>query len=306
MPLSDSDLPSGPPEIQPFGAVRTLLGECPVWDAARGCLWLIDSRAGLLLALDDEGHPVQRHELPAPLGSLALNHDGRLVLALHETVALFDPVSGGLQTLGRLEEQHPHLRLNDGAALSDGSFCVGTLHTFRAPGEAPLGGLYRVDTQGRMQRFDQGFGVVNGPVQHPESGRLFVCDSSERQIFSYPWPPRSPWQREPFADTRALGSAPDGCCFDDEGGLWTALVHAGALVRLDDRGQPSQSLRLPLSHPSSLCFGGPGLDTLFVTSIADSGRLRADGELDGRVLRVRGLGRRGAVRPQCRIERTGL
>lgn len=301
MPLPDPDLSAGQPDILPFGTVRTLLGECPVWDAARGCLWLIDSRAGLLLALDAQGGVCQRHELPPPLGSFALNHDGRLVLALHETVALFDPANGQLQTLGRLEEQHPHLRLNDGAALSDGSFCVGTLHTFRAPGEAPLGGLYRVDTQGRMLRFDQGYGVVNGPVQHPQDGRLFVCDSSERQIFSYPWPPRTPWLRQPFADTRALGSAPDGCCFDDQGGLWTALVHAGALVRLDASGQPSQHLKLPLTHPSSLCFGGPALDTLYVTSISDSGRLRADGELDGRVLRVQGLGRRGVLRPMCHI-----
>ncbi len=89
-------------------------------------------------------------------------------------------------------------------------------------------------------------------------------------------------------------------------GAGLARDYAAPGVRLDERGQPSQSLRLPLSHPSSLCFGGPGLDTLFVTSIADSGRLRADGELDGRVLHVRGLGRRGAVRPQCRIERPGL
>lgn len=290
------------PEILPFGTLHTRLGECPVWDARRQWLWLIDGREGLLLALDAQGKECQRFEVPAPLGSFALNSDGRLVLALRESVVLFDPANGRMQTLGRLEEQHPNLRLNDGAALADGSFCVGSMHTFRAPQEAPLGGLYRVDTAGQMVRVDQDYGVVNGPVQHPVDGRVFVCDSAARRIYVYPQPGAGPWERTLFADTQPLGSGPDGCCFDDQGGLWSALVHIGEIVRFDASGQPSQRLRLPLTHPSSLCFGGPDLQDLYVTSISDSGRLSASGPLDGRVLRVRGLGRRGAPRAQCRIQ----
>ncbi|WP_159915078.1 SMP-30/gluconolactonase/LRE family protein [Pantoea sp. 18069] len=294
--------PASHPEIQVFGTLRTRLGECPVWDARQQLLWLIDSRDGLLLALDAQGDERQRFELPAPLGSFALNSDGRLVVALRESVVLLDPASGRLQTLGRLEEQHPNLRLNDGAALADGSFCVGTMHTFREAHEAPLGGLYRIDPAGQMLRVDQGYGVVNGPVQHPVDGRVFVCDSAARRIHVYPPPGDGPWLRTLFADTQRLGSAPDGCCFDDEGGLWSALVHTGEIVRFDARGQPGQRLRLPLAHPSSLSFGGPALDELYVTSISDSGRLSASGPLDGRVLRVRGLGRRGAPRPACNIQ----
>lgn len=297
-----SAIPASPPEIQAFGTLHTRLGECPVWDARQQRLWLIDSRDGLLLALDAQGHECQRFELPAPLGSFALNSDGRLVVALRESVVLLDPASGRLQTLGRLEEQHPNLRLNDGAALADGSFCVGTMHTFREPGEAPLGGLYRVDPSGHMARVDQDYGVVNGPVQHPVDGRVFVCDSAARRIYVYPQAGDAPWQRSLFVDTQPLGSAPDGCCFDDEGGLWSALVHTGEIVRFDAQGRPGQRLRLPLAHPSSLCFGGPLLDELYVTSISDSGRLSASGPLDGRVLRLRGLGRRGAPRPACDIQ----
>lgn len=297
-----SDSPASRPEIQAFGTLHTRLGECPVWDAARQWLWLIDSRGGLLVALDARGEEQQRLELPAPLGSFALNHDGRMLVALRESVVLLDPATGRMQTLGRLEEQHPQLRLNDGAALADGSFCVGSMHTLRGPGEAPLGGLYRIDTTGRMERVDQGYGVVNGPVQHPVDGRIFVSDSAARRIHVYAPPGDGPWRRALFADTQPLGSAPDGCCFDDEGGLWSAMVNTGEIVRFDAQGRPGQRLRLPLAHPSSLCFGGPALDELYVTSISDSGRLSASGPLDGRVLRVRGLGRRGAPRPQCRIQ----
>ena len=278
------------------------LGECPLWEAATGALWWLDCRRGGLHRLE-VGTGLHRYlELPAPIGSMAFNHDGRLVVALKEEVVLFDPTSGRVQSLGRVEDQHPHLRLNDGAALPDGRFLVGTMHTFRAPGEAPLGGLYLVDTQGKMQRVGRGLGVVNGPVAHPHTGVIHVADSEARRLYTCTPTLEGEWPRDVFADTQALDSSPDGCCFDDQGGLWTALVRKGQLARFDGAGRLTHLVSVPLAHPSALCFGGPAMDELYVTSIRDSGRLRADGPLDGHVLRLRGLGFTGAPRPVCRIQ----
>lgn len=233
---------------------------------------------------------------------MAFNSDGQLVLALKNEVVLFDPASGRSRTLGRIEEQHIHLRLNDGAALPDGRFLVGTMHTLRSPGEAPLGGLYVVETDGHMHRVDRGLGVVNGPVTHPLTGAYYVADSESRLIYVYSETNQDNWQRQVFVDTQALGSSPDGCCFDALGGLWTALVRKGQLARFDAMGQLTHLVSVPLTHPSSLCFGGADMRDIYVTSISDSGRLRADGALDGQVLCLRGLGFQGATRPRCRIQ----
>lgn len=233
---------------------------------------------------------------------MAFNSDGRLVLALKEEVVLFDPTSGRCQFLGRIDEQLPHLRLNDGAALPDGRFLVGTMHTLRLQGEAPLGGLYVVETNGLMHRVDRGLGVVNGPVTHPLTGALYVADSEARHIYAYSGTDQDRWQRRLFVDTQALDSSPDGCCFDAQGGLWTALVRKGQLARFDEAGQLTHLVPVPLTHPSALCFGGDDLRDIYVTSISDSGRLRADGPLDGQVLCLRGLGFQGAIRPRCRIQ----
>ncbi len=307
--------PSTPPSsrstgvsIERLGHLVTALGECPVWDAERQRLWLLDCRAGLVHCINLDtgtdggvvtGTPLR---VPAPVGSMALNADGRIVVALKEEVALLDPATGALQTLDRIGDSHPNLRLNDGAAMPDGSFVVGTMHVFRGDGEAPLGGLYRLDRHGRLHRLAQGFGTVNGPVLHPWNGRLYVADSAAKQIVSYAVDAAGALHdRQLFVDTSALGSAPDGCCFDTEGGLWTALVHLGAIARFDAQGQLSERVDLPVAHPASLCFVGPALEELVVTTISDSGRLRADGPQDGAVLRVRGLGVRGAPRPRCAI-----
>lgn len=290
----------------------TALGECPVWEAERQRLWLLDGRAGLVHCMELGAAPGPDSGLetplrvPAPVGSMALNADGRIVVALKEEVGLLDPATGALQTLDRIGDSHPNLRLNDGAAMPDGSFVVGTMHVFRAEGEAPLGGLYRLDRHGRLQRLATGFGTVNGPVLHPWNGRLYVADSAAKQIVSYAVDAAGALHdRQLFADTSAQGSAPDGCCFDAEGGLWTALVHVGAIARFDGQGQLRQQVDLPVAHPASLCFVGPALEELVVTTISDSGRLRADGPLDGAVLRLRGLGVRGAPRPRCAITPAG-
>jgi L-arabinonolactonase len=290
-------------EIRRLGDLKTALGECPLWHG--GQLWLMDCRAGLVLALDPETGDVRaRHAAPAPLGSFAFNGDGEdaIVLALKEEIAALNLRSGQLRTLARIEVSSPHLRLNDGISLADGSFVVGTMHVFRAAGEAPLGGLYRLDPDLKLRKLDTGYGVTNGPCVNPATGRLHVADSEVRAIYSYAIAADGGLDdKRLFVRTDAYDSGPDGCAFDTQGGLWTALVRKGALARFDMAGGLTHRIDLPVVHPSALCFGGPDMADLFVTSISDSGRLSASGAWDGGILKVTGLGFRGSARPVCRM-----
>ncbi|MDO9436309.1 SMP-30/gluconolactonase/LRE family protein [Hydrogenophaga sp.] len=288
-------------EVQRLGELVAQLGECPVWHG--GQLWLLDCRAGVLYALHpDTGAITARHEVPPPLGSFAFNEDGRVVLAMKEAVAALDLGNGHLRTLARLDVSHPDLRLNDGTAMPDGSFVVGTMHVFREAGEAPLGGLYRLGTDLQLQQIEQGIGITNGPGVNPVNGRFHVADSASKTVYSYALAADGTLaDKQVFVRTDAEGSAPDGCCFDNEGGLWTTLVRAGALARYDLQGQLTHKIGLPLAHPSALCFGGPAMADLFVTSISNSGRLSASGPLDGAVLKVTGVGFQGSGRPLCRL-----
>ncbi|MES2399551.1 MAG: SMP-30/gluconolactonase/LRE family protein [Pseudomonadota bacterium] len=288
-------------EITRLGQLKAALGECPVWHGQQ--LWVMDCRAGLIHALDpDTGQCTATHEAPPPTGSFAFNHDGRLVVALKEGIAALDLQSGVMQLLASLEVSHPHLRLNDGISLDDGSFVVGTMHVPREPGEPLLGGLYRLDTSLQLQKMEEGLGITNGPCVNPVSGRFLVADSAARTIWSHRLEPDgSLSDKQVFVNTDAQGSGPDGCCVDTAGGLWTALVRAGAVARFDLQGQMTHRIALPVAHPSALCFGGPDMADLFVTSISDSGRLSASGPMDGAVLRLRGVGFCGVARPLCRL-----
>jgi sugar lactone lactonase YvrE len=97
-----------------------------------------------------------------------------------------------------------------------------------------------------------------------------------------------------FADTRPEGSGPDGATVDATGCLWVALVMAAKLACFSPEGRLLKTVHLPVPYPTCPCFGGPALDTLFVTSISDSGNLlRSSDPAAGALVEITGLGARG-------------
>lgn len=272
---------------------RALLGESPIWDAdARRLLW-IDSRAGWLFETDPARGETIDHALPAPVGSVALGQERGLVVALKEGIARYDRDSRVLTPGAGIDVIHPDVRLNDGKADPDGGFVAGTMHVNRAPDQAPEGGLYRFGADGRVQMLDRGIAVTNGPCFTADGTALYLADSFARCIWRYRRAADGTLSDKTlFCDLTPEGSAPDGAAMDHEGQLWTTLVHKGEIVRLDHSGGIERRITLPMRHPTSLAFGEG--DTLYVTSISDSGRLRSDGPADGRVACVTGLGVRGA------------
>jgi sugar lactone lactonase YvrE len=77
-----------------------------------------------------------------------------------------------------------------------------------------------------------------------------------------------PTQRRLFVDMNAYPGRPDGATVDADGCYWIAGNDGGCLLRFTPAGKLDRKLELPVSKPTMACFGGPGLDTLLVTSIA--------------------------------------
>jgi sugar lactone lactonase YvrE len=70
---------------------------------------------------------------------------------------------------------------------------------------------------------------------------------------------------EPSSSSAETG-IPDGLAVDAEGCIWIALYLGWRLLRLDPNGTVLRDIRSPVLNPTSLCFGGPDLDVLYVTS----------------------------------------
>jgi len=164
--------------ITRVGTTRDQLGESPVWDERRRRLYWIDALAGSIHTHDPVTGEAGQFSAPAPIGSLALRSDGGAILALRNGFARYDFDRRALTQGPSIRLDHPKVRLNDGKADPHGRFVAGTMHGDRAPDEAPLGGLYRLDASGAVELLETDLAVSNGPCFSPDGRTFYLADSA--------------------------------------------------------------------------------------------------------------------------------
>ncbi|MCK1675225.1 SMP-30/gluconolactonase/LRE family protein [Bradyrhizobium sp. 150] len=280
--------------ITRIGATKDQLGESPVWDERRQRLLWIDALAGSIRTLDPVTGAVDQFSVPAPIGSLALRGDGGTILALRSGFARYDFDRRALTQGPSIGLDHPKVRLNDGKADPHGRFVAGTMHGDRAPDETPLGGLYRLDASGAVELLERDLAVSNGPCFSPDGRTFYLADSARRIIWAYDYSQDGPLlNKRVFVDTEAQASGCDGATVDAEGYLWSVLVRIGKIARFAPDGTIVGTIGMPIRYPTSVTFGGPDLDVLYVTSISRSHALADDHPDAGGLFAVEGLGVRG-------------
>lgn len=277
-------------QITRIGTSRDQLGESPCWDADAQALNWIDALGGTLWRLHAGAERPERHELPAPVGSIAPSRGAAVVVALRNSFARYDFATRTLEPLAGIPVDHPKVRFNDGKCDPAGHFLAGTMHVDRQPGEAVMGGLYRLRTDRRVEQLADDIGFANGPCFSLDGRTLYLADSLERTIWAYDYDPDGPLRnKRVFARTHEFDSGPDGATVDAQGFVWTVLTRAARLARLAPDGRLDRLIELPASYPTSICFGGPGLAHMYLTSISRSTRLQGDKAQDGGLFRIEGM-----------------
>ncbi|MBB4362587.1 sugar lactone lactonase YvrE [Bradyrhizobium sp. CIR18] len=280
--------------IMRMGATKDQLGESPVWDERRKRFFWIDALAGLIRMRDPATGLADAFSVPAPIGSMALRDDGGAVLAMRHGFAGYDFDKRTLIEGPSIGLDHPKLRLNDGKADPHGRFLAGTMHSDRAEDETPLGGLYRLDATGAVELLETDLAVSNGPCFSPDGRTFYLADSARWMIWAYDYRAEGPLaNKRVFVETEAQQSGCDGGTIDSEGYLWSVLVRIGKIARFAPDGTMVRTIDMPIRHPTSLTFGGPDLDVLYVTSISRSHALADDHPDAGGLFAIEGLGVRG-------------
>lgn len=281
--------------VAPLGCI---LGEGPIWDEA-GFLWWVDIKAPALHRYRAAGGEVRSWPLPEPVGAAALRRNGGLLLALQGGFAFFDPDTGALERLFDPEPQSVQNRLNDGKCDVRGRFWVGSMHD---PEQDPTGHLYRLDPDLGLERFDMGFVVTNGPAWSGDGRTFYFTDSAGRRIWAYDFDMAEGrlGPRRLFAELTPEEGHPDGQCVDAEGGVWTAHWNGARVTRRLADGTVDRVIELPVPLVTSCCFGGAGLDTLYVTTarVGLPPSALASAPLSGGLFVIRGLGATGLPSPR--------
>ena len=280
--------------------VKTILGEGPLWDVEEERLYWIDSFAGTVFRCTHDGREIRAWDLPQKIGSMALRRKGGAVLSLARGFHFLDFKTGDVTLIVDPEPDKPNNRINDGKVDKRGRFVAGSMDTME---EGPNGALYRLDPDLSLHRLDDRIIVSNGPCWSPDGRTFYFADSWSGEISAYDYDLDTGGVRNKrtFAkiDT-SRGGAADGSTVDGEGCLWNAQVYDGRLVRYTPDGKVERIIEMPVKKVTSVMFGGPKLDTLYVTSMAKPPlpRFPGDGVLRGSLFAIYGLGIKGVPEPR--------
>ena len=69
-----------------------------------------------------------------------------------------------------------------------------------------------------------------------------------------------------FARTPEELGRPDGLALDIEDNLWVCQFNGSCVLQYDRHGVLLQALPMPVPRPTSCCFGGPDMRTLYITT----------------------------------------
>jgi sugar lactone lactonase YvrE len=97
---------------------------------------------------------------------------------------------------------------------------------------------------------------------------MYFIDSTTQRIdvFDFDGSGGDVTNRRTLAEVDPADGLPDGLTVDAEGGVWLCLFGGAAVRRYGADGSLDAVVRVPVTNPTSLAFGGPGLETLYVTS----------------------------------------
>ncbi len=279
------------------------LGECPLWDHRLDRLYLIDIDGQAIHRVEPSSDSTETRMLPGRPGSMVLTADpDRVLVALEHQLVELTWSTGVISPLAALESEGPGKRLNDGRCDPSGRYWVGSMDD---PHDALIGAgkLYRVDPGPTpvVSQHRSGIYVSNGMAFSPDGLVMYWADSPRGLVWRYDVDPDTGGRRneQVFLDfDQGLPGAPDGACVDEDGCYWVACVNGSAVLRATPDARVDRIVDVPVAMPTMPAFGGSGLDTLFVTSIADvtSAPPGDDGVEGGQTLAL-DIGCRGVPEP---------
>ncbi|KAH8408749.1 hypothetical protein KR215_011952 [Drosophila sulfurigaster] len=273
--------------VEPLPDSLASLGEGPHWDAARQSLYYVDLPVGGLLRYDYRENKVYRTQIEGEklasfvlpvesnLKEFAVGCGRRAVIVNWDGVA---PCAKVRRTLFEVQPDKPQNRFNDAKTDPSGRLFAGTMLYGPEEFERREGELYRWQAGGKVELVKSDVGISNGLAWDKESKKFYYVDTTDYEVKSYCYDIETGCIDKPkviynFRKTSPKDHIqPDGMTIDTDGNIYVATFNDAAVYKIDPRCcKLLQKIKLPTMQITSVAFGGPNLDILYVTTGAKHG-----------------------------------
>ena len=156
-------------------------------------------------------------------------------------------------------------RLNDAAIDSVGRLWISSMDEKEISNSGNLFFFKNIKTQ---KKIFGNFIIGNGIDWSPSEKIIYFAVSDKRKIYKFNYEKKTGKvsKKNLFVHIPKNKGKPDGICIDSEGFLWVACWDGGCVIRYNILGKIDKIIKMPISRPTSVCFGGENLKTLFITS----------------------------------------
>ena len=252
--------------VEPITGIKAELGEGPLWSVEEQSIFWIDVTQRKIFRHNLLTNTSETFKVSGMPGCIGLRKGGGVIAAFRTGLALIS-LESGEETKIPSNIDFATERFNDGRCDRRGRFFAGTMDKTLLE---PIGGLYRVDLDRSVTKVLDGIRLSNGLAWSPDSRIMYHTDSRPGRVyaFDYDIDTGTPSNRRLHIDFLNAGCRPDGCTVDAEGFLWIAEVNAGRVGRYAPDGRRVGGIDMPTERVSSVTFGGPNLDTLFITTMS--------------------------------------
>ncbi|TPL23467.1 SMP-30/gluconolactonase/LRE family protein [Mesorhizobium sp. B2-4-9] len=246
-------------------STRNRLGESILWHPLEQSLYWIDFYGPTVHRQRRGSGVVETWKLDfaETMGSLVLADEGLLV-AVDHGLHLLDTDTGKTRFFADPKNGQTNLVYNDGKVDRAGRYWIGT---YDVSERDPNAVFFRKAPDGDWVVADKGFVICNGPAFSPDNRKLYFSDTVAHRILSYDLDEQGSISgRRVFFTFANSDGMPDGLAVDSAGNVWCALYGGSKVVCIEPKGTLRRSLYLPANFVTSLCFAGPDLKTLCVTT----------------------------------------
>ena len=251
--------------------VRNSLAESIIWNHQTQTLWWTDIHAKKIYCSPWPFNETQSWATPERLCSFGFTQDPeKLVAAFESGFAFYFPRTQQLDWIARPEQTFFGTRFNDGRVDRQGRFWSGTLvekpDAKNANGEPTLGSIYCLNGKNCTQEIPN-IKATNSLCWSLDGNTLYYTDSPTREIRQLNLKEKNS-QAKTFITTPEE-IYPDGSIVDAHGYLWNAQWLGGKVVRYTPNGAIETEIKIPASQVTCICFAGPELDYLCVSTATE-------------------------------------